>query len=163
MTHSLGSILTGSCLSGSCFKINKYVPFSYGPWAFQSVVFALVFRYSEFMREPFKSMFSVPWSSVVFLDIFSVDFQSQIFWGLVFPVQGLGVGVELKSLAPEGKDLFFCDPSQLWITVAGVWVFPWWDCVSTSLPHLSDVLLPFVAEFLFIQFSGPFLMELFHM
>ena len=41
------------------------------------------------MCKPFKSGFFIPCSSIGSLDIFPVGFQSQVFWGLVSPVQDL--------------------------------------------------------------------------
>ena len=46
-----------------------------------------------------------------------------VVWGLISPVQDLGVKVhdmELESLTPQRKDQDLCDPSQLWITAARV-------------------------------------------
>lgn len=31
--------------------------------------------------------------------------------------------VKVKSLSPQGKNSYICDPSQLWIAMGGVWVF----------------------------------------
>ena len=36
--------------------------------------------------------------------------------------------------------------SRLWITVAGIWVFPWQACISASFTHLDAVLLPFAVD-----------------
>ena len=81
-------------------------------------------------------------------------------------MQDLGVGLldmELESLAPEGNDLFLDDPSQLCFTESGVWVFSLVRlCLYLSSQSLA-VLLSFVEAVLFIQFLGPFLLELFHM
>ena len=96
-----------------------------------------------------KSGFSIPYSSIVFLGIFLVDFQSQVFQGLISPVQDLEVGVsdvKLKSLSLRGNDPYLCDLSRLWITVAGIWVFPWQACISASFTHIDAILLPFAVE-----------------
>ena len=58
------------------------------------------------MHEPLKSEISFPCSSVVFLDVFPIVFQSQVFCGLTYLVHVLRVGipdVELESVAPQGK------------------------------------------------------------
>ena len=159
VSQSLGSILTGSCLSSRCFKINKWVHFTCGPRAFQSGAFALVWGSSEFDHGPFKRGFSIPCSAIVFLDIFPIGFQSQVFWGLLSPVQDVGVGVpdvELEPLAPQGKDLYLCDPSRCGLPQRGCGCFLWQDCLSASPMGLRAVLLTFVVEALLIQFSGLF-------
>ena len=75
-------------------------------WAMDFIVFSQVFRSSQFMDEPFKTMFSVlQFSWAYSLLIFNAR-----------SLQDLGVGLldmELESLAPEGNDLFLDDPSQL--------------------------------------------------
>lgn len=53
----------------------------------------LVSGSSVFACEPFKAGFSFPHSSVVFLDVLSVGFQRQVFWGLISPMQDLRDGV----------------------------------------------------------------------
>ena len=56
-----------------------------------------------------KNRFSFPYSSVVFLKVLPVVFQSQVFWGVASPLQHLRVGVlnvELESLVPQGKVLY---------------------------------------------------------
>ena len=75
----MGSILTGFCLSGIRFKISKWVPLAYGLGTFQSAIFVLVFRSSEFVHEPFKSRFFTSYSSIVFLDIFPVGFLREVY------------------------------------------------------------------------------------
>lgn len=97
---------SSSCLSGRHSKLSTWVSFTCGLHPFLSGVFALVSGLSESVHEPFKSGFSFPYSSIVFLGIFNVGFQSQVFWDLVFIVLDLMVGVpnvELESLAPLGK------------------------------------------------------------
>ena len=54
--------------------------------------------------------------------------------------------MKLRSLSLQGKDPYLCDLSQLWITVAGIWVLPWQACISDSFTHLDAVLLPFTVE-----------------
>ena len=135
-----------------CLKISKWVTFTYGPWAFQSSVFALFSCHGNCVGVLWGKI-SVPWSSVVFLHVFSVGFQSQVFWGLVSLVQDLRVGVpvvELEPLPPQEKDPYLCGPSQLGITTAGVWFLPWWGCLSAFPTHLDSILLLFVLEALFI-------------
>ena len=64
--------------------------------------------------------------------------------------------VELKFLALHGKDLYSCDLSQFWITVAEVCFFPWQDHISSSLICLNAVLLPFVVGLCSSSFQVPF-------
>lgn len=62
------------------------------------------------MCEPFKSRVFIPYSSVVFLNVILVGFQSQAFEGLVSPVQVLRVGVPgmaHKSLTSQEKISYF--------------------------------------------------------
>lgn len=92
----------------------------------------LVSRLNESTHKPFMSGFSFPSFSVVFLDVFSVGFQRQMFGGLISPVQDLGYwgrapvscfsekerkflrkeiktgvpDVELQNLVPQGKVLY---------------------------------------------------------
>ena len=74
-----------SCLSERTFKIVIGSPSRMVHTLF-NMVFALVLVSSESVHELFKSRFSVPCSSIVFLDIFFIGFQSQVFWGLISPV-----------------------------------------------------------------------------
>lgn len=108
---------------------------------------------------PLRAGFLFP---VAFLDIFPIGLQNQVFWRLISLVQDLRVGVSdvLKSLIPQGKDPCLCGPSQLWIAEAEVW-FSYLRLSYTS--HCCPFISPFVVEVLFIQFSDPFLGELFHM
>lgn len=72
-----------------------------------------------------------------------------MFQGLISPVQDLEVGVsdvKLRSLSLRGNDPYLCDLSRLWITVAGIWVFPWQACISASFTHIDAILLPFAVE-----------------
>ena len=57
VSQFLGSVSTCFCLLGWCFKITKWVPFPYGPCAFQYGVFALILGSSEFTCEPLESRF----------------------------------------------------------------------------------------------------------
>lgn len=75
------------------------------------------------MHKSLRVDFFVFCSSIVFLGVFLIGFQSQEFWGFISPVQDLGTGVpdvELESLTPHGKDPCLCDPSCWWIAVTGV-------------------------------------------
>ena len=119
-----------------------------GPFHLWSIHFYMWYFYNGFQaesaRRPFKRVFVVPCSSLVFLSIFPTGFQSligfqrQVCWGLT-PLQDLGVrvpDVELKPLASQGKDSYLGDHSWLWITSAGVWFFLWWDHLLPLLPVL---------------------------
>lgn len=74
----------------------------------------LVLGLSEFAYEPYKSdILPFPKSFLIFLGVFHLGFQSQVFWGLVSPMHDLDVwvlDVELESLGPQGKDPYLCDP-----------------------------------------------------
>ena len=73
-----------SCFSGSLFRISKGLSLVYGLGTFQTVALALDLRASRSAHKPFKSRFFLPCSSVFPLDLIPVDFQNQMFWGLVF-------------------------------------------------------------------------------
>ena len=63
--------------------------------------------------------------------------------------------MELESLAPEGNDLFLDDPSQLWFTESGVWIFSLVRlCLYLSSQPLA-VLLSFVEV---VPYSRPCLL-----
>lgn len=68
--------------------------------------FCAGFELSESACKPFKRVdFSAPYSFIVYMDIIPIDFQSPVFWGLVFPMEDLRVGVPnvtLESLALQG-------------------------------------------------------------
>lgn len=72
---------------------------TYSLWVFVSGVFTLIFRLSESVCEAFRSQFFFSLQFYSFLDVFPTDFQSQVFGGLVSPVQDLvHYYVELESL-----------------------------------------------------------------
>ena len=54
----------------------------------------------ESVCKHFKKRFFIPCSSVVFLDIYPIGFQSQMFWELLSPVQDLGAGMTDMALNP---------------------------------------------------------------
>lgn len=122
-----GSISPGSCPSSRHFKVNMWVPFIYSLHTSQSGVFALIRVTSESVHEPFENRISVLCSSIVFLVICPIGFQKQLFEGgssFLSRIQVLGVpNVELKSLALQGKDLYLCGFSQLWLATAGMCFF----------------------------------------
>lgn len=83
----------------------------------------LVFRLSVSACGPFRSGFSVACSLIVLLLVF----KARCFEGFVSHVEDPGGGVpdvKVKSLSPQGKNSYICDPSQLWIAMGGVWAFP---------------------------------------
>ena len=100
---------------------------------------------SESVHGPFKSRNSFPGSSIVFLGVFPVVFQSLIFWDLVSLVLTLRAGapnVELES--PTVEIIPSCE--VLWLACS---LFPQQNCISAS--STASVLL-LVVEVLFIQF-----------
>lgn len=83
----------------------------YGLGTFQTSAFELGPRVSKSVH--FKSSFSIPYSSIVFLDVIPIGFQSQAFRGLISSTQNLGVGVpdvEHKALTSQGKVSYFTIP-----------------------------------------------------
>lgn len=59
------------------------------------------------MHEPLNSRSSFLYNSTVFLDVFPVGIQSQLFWGLVSPVQDSMAevpNVEFQSFTALAKD-----------------------------------------------------------
>ena len=117
------------------------------------------------MFEAFKSGFPIPPSSIVFLDIFPVGFQSSCF------------GLPLLFCRYQGLGclMWNSDPSLLREISPSLWSFPAidnhdWGMVFPPLvwqyhspTHLMAVLLISVVKILFIQFSGVFWRELFYM
>ena len=93
MIPFLKRVLTDFSLAGRCFKINKCITFTYGLDTFQTVAFVLDCQVGESACKSFKSGISIPYSPLVFLDVSPVGFQSQMFWGLISPVQVPRVGV----------------------------------------------------------------------
>lgn len=108
--------------------------------------------------KPLKNEFSVPSSFLVFLNIIPIDFQNLVFRGIISPVEDLRVGpdVELEFHIPQGSSVPCMPPNR---------DVPWQDFSLVSLclclsSRLVAVLLSFVVEVQFIQFSGPFQKEL---
>ena len=94
MLLSPQNVPTGSCLTGSYFKISKWVSLAYGVGAFRTIPFALDLRVSGSVRDPFNSGFSLPFGSVVLLDLIPIYLLNQMFWGgVTFPVPDPRVGV----------------------------------------------------------------------
>ena len=54
--------------------------------------------------------------------------------------------VKLKSLASEGKYPLFCDPSQVWTTIARVYNFLWQDHTSALTNHQCCNFYPFTFQ-----------------
>lgn len=83
----------------------------YGPRVFQTAVFILDLRVSEFLCSSFKSRDLVSSSSPVLLVLISADLQNHMSWELIFLVQVPGVrvlDVGPEPLAPQGVPLV-CD------------------------------------------------------
>ena len=121
---------------------------------FSICCFSAGLQSSESVCGPFKSRFSFPWSSIVFLGVFSISFQSLVFWDLISLVLDLKAGlfnVELKSPTPPGKALYLSDWSQPCSTMARV-------CLP--LPPIS--VLSLVVEVFSIQFPSLSKRKLFH-
>jgi len=83
--------------------------------SFQIGVFEMFSRSSDSAHEPLYN-FSSRYSFIALLNIIPMDFQSLVFWGLVYPVWDLRVrmpDVELESLASQEKVPYLCNPSRL--------------------------------------------------
>lgn len=136
MSQPLWRVPAGPCLSCRYLKISKWVIFTYGPWAFQSSVFA--FHVIWVVCGPFKSNISVLYSSVVFLNILSVGFQRQVFWEfcLLYRIWDAWYGAWIP---PQGKDQTF--------VLLPTMDFPVWGMdfilVRLSLPLLPILMLSF--------------------
>ena len=105
------------------------------------------------MPEPFEKELSVPFSSIVLLGIMSYWFSKPGVLGAHLPVQDPGVGApdgECKSFVPQGKDLYLCGFSQLWLATAGVWFFPLSKVILLPLTCIDAVLLASIVQTLFI-------------
>ena len=137
-------------------------------YALFKLVVLLWFVSNRSSHRYFKSRFSVLYSSIVFLHVILVSFQSQVFWELNSLVQDLRVrasDIQLKFLIPQGKVLSLWDLSPSWIAMAGVWSFslvrschclfcvsqccPFIPCCGGSVPlvleSLSQGIIPYRA------------------
>lgn len=101
---TLESVTTNFCLSKRSVKASRSPSFTYSLGTFQTGVLALDAGSRESLWKPFKSNFSIPYSSMVLLDITPVGSQSHTFWGLIPPVQDLEVEVPPAS---QRKPLYF--------------------------------------------------------
>lgn len=106
---------------------------------FFSLVFLCCFLDQvKFLHEPFKSIFSIPFSSIAFLDIFIIGFQRQRLTSLLEDVRFLMPEVQLKFLALRGDDLYLYDPSLIWTAMAQCGFFLG---KPKSLPFLPVLML----------------------
>lgn len=101
---------TGSCISRRQFRISESsLPKAH---ALINLMFLWFSGWMSLHFEPFKNRCSVP-CSCVFLEISSVGFQSQIFWGHISAMQDLKNrvhDVELKLLNVQAKYIFMILP-----------------------------------------------------
>lgn len=128
---SLQRVIPGFWSSNRCLKISKWISFTYSLGTFQTAASLLSLRISESVHKPFKTRISVPYISIALLDISFVDFQIQMFWGLVCLVRVpriVVLDVEHKPLTPHGKALYLWDLSWLWGIMPGVGF--WQDWIS---------------------------------
>lgn len=77
----LDKVSTDFCPFGTCYKISQQIPFTYSSSTFQTAVFILSLKASEFVHGPCKSGVSVFFSPVALPELSLTDFQSQTFWG----------------------------------------------------------------------------------
>lgn len=123
---------TDLCLSGTRPKISQCISVTYDPGAFQTVASILGLRTNEFVRESVKSGISVLYSPLTLLEVWLTGFQSQMLWGLPFPVQVSQAGncecgaqtSRFSGGTPCSHDI----PSCLYVAVPEVWVL--------TRPHL---------------------------
>ena len=78
---SLEKVPAGSWLSSNHFKISKWVSLAYGLGTLQILALALALSTNWSLHKPFKSSSSIPYSSMVLLDLVPIDFQNQAFEG----------------------------------------------------------------------------------
>lgn len=159
MSQSPEKVSTASCFSGRHLLINKPDSFTCSLCALLSGVFELISGWSESVYEPFRRGFFFLCSSTVFLDVLVIDFQGQVFWGLISPVQDPVPEWGLKTwfFSEKFRALEIppdCETPQL---VCGFPVVEPYFCLS--YPSQCCPL----SWRLFIQFPGTLQRELFHM
>lgn len=130
----------------------------HGPRTFQTAASVLSLRTIEWECGPFKSAIPISYSLQTLpvspcwfskpLRLNAHDFQSQMLWGLLLPVQISRVGlppVGLEPLVPQGRALCLWFPSGFWVTTLRVWVLTR-PCLCPSYPSQSG--------FFFISFCS---------
>lgn len=155
------------CFFGKCFKFSKWVFSHMIQVLFKLAFFALGPRFSDSACDLFKSGFSMLYSSIVFLDVIAIVFQTSAFRGLISLRQGLTIQlsvVQHKPLTPW----YFCFPSRLCFTLLEqvLFCFVLFFGNVVSLPLLSISMLSFLSfaiESLCIPFSSLFQNKLLHM
>ena len=88
------------------------------------------------------------------LEVSPIGFQSQMLWGLVFPVNP-GLGSTIWFLAPLllGEDLCNCDyPLFLWVVYSHIWVLTVPGLCSSSLSHIDSLFISLDLEDFFVFF-----------
>ena len=111
----LEKISTDFFPSRICCKISQSIPFMYSLSTFQTAVFVLCLKASEFVHGPFKNGVSVFCSPPALPELAP----------LIFKAKHSGAG--LLSEGPQGK---WC---SLWGLKNPTCGFPWWDPNQTSL------------------------------
>lgn len=92
----------------------------------------------EIVCGPFKSRVFVSYSSPAIPDLSPTDYQSQVLWGLIFPVQIPRQRVpdmELEPLTSQGGPWCLWYPSPLWVTTPTFGFQP--DCVTAPPAFLN--------------------------
>lgn len=131
--------------------------FDYVLGIFQSVAFVLNISTNGSVHESFKSGFSILNNFMVLLVLIPIDFQNQIFWGLVFLMLNPESGwLMWDSIPPLLKGRFYIFGTSLNCQSLLLRCPLVWDCTSASLSCLRASLLPFIVDMLFIYVSGPF-------
>lgn len=148
----LERVSTNSSLSERCFK---RISVTYGLSVFQTGVFILGPGARESVCKPFQDV-SVPYSTVVFLDIIPLVFKARPFGGssLLFRIYGLGW--LMWNIDPWILRRKICIRSLTVVRWSSWNVFCLflWDHVSASPICFSAALFSFAVDALFIQFSG---------
>ena len=117
------------------------------PASFQTTASALGLRACEILCVPFKSGVSVPYSHLALPNVKPTGFQSQVFWGLVFPIRDLQAGepdMRIGPLAPGGEPLQLWLSPCLFVADPGVWVLTVLHLCSSYPSHCDSLFVSLI-------------------
>ena len=117
-------VLIDPCSLDTHFKISKWISFTYGTGTFQTATFALGLEWVSFCMYPSRAEPQFP-IALCLLDVGLTSFQSQMLWGLLFPVQVPWTwepNVEFSVFNSLLETLRLCYLFYLWVTTPRVWV-----------------------------------------